>query len=141
MKREAGVLMAVVFAFGAALQWAGYDSAYQVGYGAISMMGVVISATFFWLWWVRATPLALGMAFSWAGAGSVMGWWWIFNMLEQPQSLVQHNALFLFLSLYIVGAISHFRVIQQALELPRHAFWLPVGGTVLLSMLIWRASH
>ena len=62
----------------------GYDLAYQMAYGAISAMAVLISATFFWLWWQRATPLALGMGFSWAGAGMVMGYWWVHNLLDRP---------------------------------------------------------
>ena len=115
----------------------GYSPAYQVGYGAIAIMGWGISVTFLWLWWVRATPLALGMAFSWAGAACVMGWWWVYNLLDHPELMQQNPGLFVFLSLYIVGATMHFRVIEDALSWPRRAFWLPVAGAWLLSLAIW----
>jgi len=138
MKRAIGffVCMVLIFELGAIIL--GYSSAYKLGYGAISIMGMIIAATFLWLWWVRATPLALGMAFSWAGSGTVMGWWWSYNILGSPEAMHDNKALFVFLSLYIVGAVMHFKVIQQALSLPRNIFWVPVGGAMLLSVLAWR---
>ena len=117
----------------------GYDLAYQMAYGAISAMAVLISATFFWLWWQRATPLALGMGFSWAGAGMVMGYWWVHNLLDRPDWMDENPILFVFLAAYIVGAILHFRVIAQTVPQPFLAFWTPLLmlvsvalGTVLL---------
>ncbi len=137
MKRAIVLFAGLVLVFELGVHLLGYASTYKVGYGAISIMGVVIALTFLWLWWVRATPLALGMAFSWAGAGSVMGWWWSFNVLGRPEVMHDNKALFVFLSLYIVGALMHFRVIQQALSLPREVFWLPVGGATLISLMVW----
>ena len=55
----------------------GYQPTYQIAYGALTLMAAMISLTFLWLWARRATPLALGMSLSWAGASSVMGWWWV----------------------------------------------------------------
>lgn len=137
MKRAIGFFVCMVLVFELGVRMMGYSSAYKVGYGAISIMGVIIALTFLWLWWVRATPLALGMAFSWAGSGTVMGWWWSYSILDRPEAMHNNKALFVFLSLYIVGALMHFHVIQQALSLPRNIFWLPVGGATLVSVLVW----
>ena len=137
MKWAIATLLVLVAVFQVGHRTLGYDTAYQVGYGAIAIMGVCISLTFLWLWWVRATPLALGMAFSWAGAASVMGWWWVFNLLDHPVAMQQNPGLFVFLSLYIVGATMHFRVIEDALSWPRRAYWLPVAGAWLLSLALW----
>ena len=43
-----------------------------IAYRAMTLMAAMISLTFLWLWARRATPLALGMSLSWAGASSVM---------------------------------------------------------------------
>lgn len=137
MKRALGFFVGLVLLFELAFQTLGYSSAYKVGYGVIAIMGVGISLTFLWLWWVRATPLALGMAFSWAGSGLVMGWWWSFNILGRPDAMRDNRMLFVFLSLYIVGALMHFRVIQQAMSLPRNVFWVPVGAATLISLFAW----
>ncbi|MEO1239958.1 MAG: hypothetical protein AAFW64_10015 [Pseudomonadota bacterium] len=114
----------------------GFGAAYAISYGAISLMGLMISGTFLWLWYERATPLALGMSFSWAGASTVMGWWWLYNVFGQPASMHDNAALLGFVSLYCVGAILHFGVIQSSLSLPRAAYMLPVVGSVVVSLII-----
>lgn len=118
----------------------GFGAAYAIGYGAISMMGLVISATFFWLWYKRTTPLALGMSFSWAGASTVMGWWWLFNVRGQPAGMVDNQVLLALVSLYCVGAILHFAVIQTTLHLPRAAYFVPVIASLAISVLIHLAT-
>lgn len=137
MKWAVTTFCVIVLVFQLVYRTMGYFPAYQVGYGAITIMGCTISLTFLWLWWVRATPLALGMALSWAGAACVMGWWWLYNVLGQPEPMQQNPQLFFFLSLYIVGAIMHFRVIEDALAWPRRFFWLPVIGACCISLGIW----
>ena len=82
----------------------GYEAAYEISYGAFTLMAAMVSLTFLWLWMQRATPLAVGMAFGWAGAASVMGWWWVYNLLDGPTGMENSVALFLFLSVYLVGA-------------------------------------
>ncbi|MEL7105496.1 MAG: hypothetical protein AAGM21_06230 [Pseudomonadota bacterium] len=114
----------------------GFGAAYAISYGAISLMGLMISGTFFWLWYKRATPLALGMSFSWAGASTVMGWWWLYRVFERPEAMEDNAALLGFVSLYCVGAILHFGVIQSSLSLPRVAYIFPVIGSLLVSLLI-----
>ena len=137
MIRAIFIFAALVAVFILDYRTLGYTSAYQVGHGAATIMGLAISLTFLWLWWVRATPLALGMAFSWAGAACVLGWWWFFDLLEQPEFMAQSPGLFVFLSLYVAGAILHFRVIEETLAWPRQAFWVPILGALGLSTLIW----
>lgn len=124
-----GALIAIDLTFG-------FRTAYSISYGAISLMGLAISGTFLWLWYKRTTPLALGMSFSWAGASTVMGWWWLFAALERPASMFQNEVLLAFVSLYCVGAILHFSVIQSTLQLPRSAYALPVFGSLLVSLII-----
>lgn len=126
MKHAMGMFFAVATAFVFAHAVFGYQLAYEIGYGAITVMSIFISGTFLWLWRARTTPLALGMAFSWAGTASVMGWWWMFNVLDRPAGMVQSEFLFLFLSLHIVGAVLHFGVIQRSMGIARQAFLVPV---------------
>ncbi len=115
----------------------GYQLVYQVAYGAITLMALMIAATFLWLFMVRATPLALGMAYSWAGAGFVLGWWWYFKLLGHPEVLRESPVLFNFLPFYFVGAVLHFAVIHRSFGLHGAAFLLPVIGAVALSAGIY----
>ena len=73
-------------------QTLGYRMSFDIGYGAFTLMAAMISATFLWLWVRRATPLAMGMAFGWAGAASVMGWWWMFNLWKKPPVIIDSPA-------------------------------------------------
>ncbi len=109
----------------------------QVAYGAIALMALMIAATFLWLFVVRATPLALGMAYSWAGAAFVMGWWWFYNLSGQPGWLRDSAILSSILPLYFVGAVLHFAVIHRSFGLHGAAFVLPVIGAVALSAGIY----
>lgn len=93
----------------------GYGTAYSVAYGAVVAEALAISATFFWLWRTRATPLALGMGFSWAGAFGVMGWWWLYQRLGAPEIMVENPILFLFVATYFIGGVLHFNVIIRSL--------------------------
>ena len=126
----AGVLVVLLLAYAAL----GFDLVYHLTYGVVTAMAAVIAGTFLWLWWARATPLALGMAFSWAGATSVMGWWWAFTLAGHPPAMIQHPAIFLFPAAYLVGAILHFQVINRTLGLSEGVAWmLP---TIILVALV-----
>ena len=114
----------------------GYATVYQIGYGAFSLMAAMISLTFLWLWARRATPLALGMSFSWAGAASVMGWWWVFNLFSRPGFMVESEILFLFLALYFAGAVLHFAVIAKSVSAPPLFLGVPVFASLALSALV-----
>ena len=104
----------------------GYDTARAIAYGAVIPMGAMIAATFLWLWAMRATPLALGMAFSWAGTTAVFAWWWIFAALGAPEALATAPVLFPFVALHLVGAILHFHVLERSMALRPGAFLVPV---------------
>jgi hypothetical protein len=114
----------------------GYEAAYEISYGAFTLMAAMVSLTFLWLWMERATPLAIGMAFGWAGAASVMGWWWVYHILDNPAQMRQNAALFLCLSVYFVGAILHFAVIGRSLGLARGLWLAPVALAIAVSVVL-----
>lgn len=104
----------------------GYEVAYKVAYGAVVGLGLSMSATFFWLWYSRQTPLALGMGCSWAGASGVMGWWWLFKHFNRPDFMAENEILFVFVACYFVGGILHFQVIARSLGAKAWALLLPM---------------
>lgn len=114
----------------------GYEAAYEISYGAFTLMAAMVSLTFLWLWMQRATPLAMGMAFGWAGAASVMGWWWVFNLLDGPAPMRDSAALFICLSVYFVGAVMHFAVIGRSLGLAKGLWTVPVVLAVVASAVL-----
>lgn len=136
MKDALGVLG--MSAMGMLLLYAvvGYEAAYEISYGAFTLMAAMVSLTFLWLWVQRSTPLAVGMAFGWAGAASVMGWWWIFNLLEQPVAMVENALLFMCLSVYFVGAVLHFAVIGRSLGMVRGLWMIPVALAIAVSSVL-----
>lgn len=96
-------------------RWVDYDAAYLIGYGAITLAALVIAATFAWLWRVRATPMAVGMALSWSGCAGFVGYWWLFQVIGRtPGTPLDRQALWAFLALYLAGAMGHLRVIAGA---------------------------
>lgn len=137
MKQAFALAVVLIAVLQAGYQLAGYQAVYQIGYGAITMMSMMISATFLWLYVQRATPLALGMAYSWSGAGMVMGWWWLYAVLGRPLWVLDSPVLFNFLSLYFVGAVLHFSVIHRSFGWHGSAFLLPIIGAVALSAVIY----
>jgi hypothetical protein len=128
------ILMIALFELAAVVF--GYALTYQVGYGAFSILALTISATFLWLWYQRSTPLALGMAIGWGGAAGVMAWWWVFNTLEQPEWMQGNPLLFVFLSLYLVGALLHLEVIGRSFNLSLPTTLAPIFGAFLFSILV-----
>ncbi len=139
MKQALLILMVTLGCFAVLRAVKGFATSWQVGFGAISIMGAVIALTFAWLWVARATPLALGMAFSWAGSASVMGWWWTFRVLGQPDWMVDNPLILVFLSFYITGATLHFAVIQRSLGYHSVIFMAPVGLALAASAVILAA--
>lgn len=127
-------------AFGFLLAYAvfGYEAVYEVGHGAFSLIAATISLTYFWLWLKRATPLALGMSISWAGTSSVMGWWWVYSLLDRPRVMFESPLLFASLAIYFVGGTLHFAVIERSLGSRRNAFLLPVVLSLVVSAMVRR---
>ena len=111
----------------------GYAAARAIAYGAAILMGAMIAGTFLWLWAVRATPLALGMAFSWAGTTAVFAWWWLFAALGRPDVLAVSPIFFPFVALHLVGAVLHFHVLERSMALRPGAFLIPVGAAFAVS--------
>ncbi len=133
--RNALILLAVsMTAFTAISVAFGYDTAIAVAYALVAAMAMSISGTFFWLWRARATPLALGMGFSWIGTAGVLGWWWTYRLLNRPEAMVEHPALFGFVAAYFVGAVLHFQVVGRSLG-PR-AIYLFVPVVLMLTAAI-----
>ncbi len=137
MKQAFMLLMGLVVLFQAGYELFGYAAVYEIAYGAITLMALMIAATFLWLFVVRATPLALGMAYSWAGAGAVMGWWWVYQFSGRPDWLSASPVLFACLPFYFVGAVLHFAVIHRSFGLHGLAFLVPVVVAVAVSAGIY----
>ncbi|WP_432448004.1 hypothetical protein [Aliiroseovarius marinus] len=137
MKQAFALMMVLAVLLQAGYLVAGYDAIYQIGYGAITLMGLMISLTFLWLYLQRATPLALGMAYSWSGASLVLGWWWIFSLAGEPAAMAESPLHFAPLALYLSGALLHFSVIHRSFGLHGAAFLLPVFGAVVVSTVIY----
>lgn len=133
MKQVMTLYGLVLAAAGMAVAALGLEQALLLAYGAIALMALMISATFLWLWQVRATPLALGMSLSWAGSGLTIGWWWAMQIAQSPVWGMEAAMLFVFLSLLIAGAVLHFSVIQGSFGLSGLSFLWPVLGALLVS--------
>lgn len=135
--RQAIILVFAIFALGiVAAGEVGPKAITLVAMGAISVMALMIAATFFWLWQMRATPLAFGMALSWAGTGASFGWFWLQTIIRSTEWGIEAAALFMALSLVISGAILHFSAIQWSLGLGRFAFVWPVAIAFSLSICL-----
>ncbi|RVV99266.1 hypothetical protein EKE94_00780 [Mesobaculum littorinae] len=94
----------------------GPGAAARAGYTAMTPLAAAIAATFLWLWRERATPLALGMAFSWAGAAGLCLWWARVGAAPGPlPGQAVPPAVFACLALYLTGALLHFAVIRSSL--------------------------
>jgi hypothetical protein len=107
---------AVAVVVAVAMHGAGRTAA--TGFAAVAAMAALIAATFLWLWWVRATPLALGMALSWSGVALVAA-----DLAGGAGAVVPLIAL-PFLG---VGAALHFAVMRRSMGLPRRTVLLPAG--------------
>jgi len=130
------LLATIIAVFEVAHAFLGYGLAYRIGYGTFAVLAAVISATFCWLWYQRSTPLALGMAFGWAGASSVMAWWWLYRIFSRPDWMLGNSVLFVFLSVYLAGAILHLEVIGRSFSLSKVTTYAPVAGAVLISVVV-----
>ena len=97
--------------------------------GALSIMAALIAGTFLWLWQVRATPLALGMGFSWSGLAILLGPWMALN--HAPHGVIPLVAL----SCLCTGAALHFATIQASFGLRGAHFLWPIGGAIVLAAL------
>ncbi|MEQ3626596.1 MAG: hypothetical protein ABNH26_15365 [Celeribacter sp.] len=136
------VYAAGMAAFHVAYLGIGFEPARNLGLGLVVLLAVLISAVFGWLWLMRTTPLALGLAFSWAGAACLLGWWWLREVLGAPGWMVGNGVVFAFLTTYLTGAVLHLVVVQQSFALRRVAAWAPVALAAVISfgVLAWRGE-
>lgn len=129
MKQAIGLLALVLAALGLIRAALGGEVALALATGAMALMALMIAGTFLWLWVVRATPLALGMAFSWLGWGLFAGWGW-FNGTAHAD-----GAALAVLAFCFVGAVLHFSVIHRSFGRHGASFLWPVALAVALAAL------
>ncbi len=125
------VLVGVHFSF--VLQ--GFGRTAEIVHGMLTVMALMISATFLWLWGMRLSPLSLGMAFSWAGAAMVMGWEWLAAQFGDPAWMNESELLLVLTGVLMTGAVLHFEVLETSFGYRRGVFLLPVAAALLLSAL------
>jgi hypothetical protein len=136
MKQALWLLGGTAAAFHAVEYLAGELVARDLGFCWIALMSALIALTFLWLWWERATPLALGMAVSWAGTASMMGWWWLQRPLERSDAASGDGLPLVFLSFQITGAMLHFEVMQTSMGYRRGAAAIPVLAAFAASVMV-----
>jgi hypothetical protein len=127
MRQALWLLGAAAAALAAALAGLGPATTAAAGFGGVAAMAALISGTFLWLWWVRATPLALGMALSWAGSALIAGW-----LAATPAAAGLPLAA---LPLLTAGATLHFAVMRTSMGLGRAAGWAPAAAVCAAAML------
>ncbi len=135
--RESLVLQGIVFVvlFGVQL-WLGPATAQALGFCLVALMAAMIAATFLWLWRRRATPLALGMAFSWCGTATILTWFWIDRMVGRPQWMADTAIVLVCLAFYVTGAVHHFAVIRRSMGVSSLVFIVPLLVIGALGALI-----
>lgn len=114
----------------------GFLGTAEIAHGALTVMALMISATFLWLWGMKMSPLSLGMAMSWAGAAMVMGWWWLYALLGAPVWMMRSELALVCLALYVTGAILHFEVLESSFGFRRGSFLLPVAAALAVAVLL-----
>jgi hypothetical protein len=117
MRQALWLLAAATAALALAVVTLGPVSTAVAGYAAVAAMAVLIAATFLWLWWVRATPLALGMALSWSGVA----------LIAASSPALPLPAL----PLLTAGAVLHFAVMRRSMNLPRATLAAPAAASAI----------
>ncbi|MFV0358477.1 hypothetical protein [Tropicimonas sp.] len=136
MKQAFSIYVMVLAATHTSFLARGVHATAGIAYGALTIMALMISAIFLWLWAMRMSPLSLGMAFSWAGAALVMGWWWLHSLLGAPLWMQRSELPLVLLTLFLTGAILHFQVIETSFGFRRGGFLLPVAGAVVAAAFV-----
>jgi len=127
MKQAIGLLALVLAALQLGRLLLGGEAVLALATAAVALMALMIAATFLWLWAVRATPLALGMAFSWLGWGLFAGWGRIAGAPGAPLAV---------LGFCIVGAVLHFSVIHRSFGWHGASFLWPVALSLAVGVLL-----
>jgi len=137
MRQAALMFLAVAAVFQIGNRVLASPAMQDIAQGATALVALVIAGTFLWLWARRTTPLALGMALSWAGAGLMLGWWWAYGLMGRPAAMATSPVLLHFLALYAVGAALHLAVIARSFDLPERGVILPM---LVAAAASWAAS-
>ena len=127
MKQAIGLLALVLAALQLGRLLLGGEAVLALATAAVALMALMIAATFLWLWAVRATPLALGMAFSWLGWGLFAGWGRVTGAPGAPLAV---------LGFCIVGAVLHFSVIHRSFGWHGASFLWPVALSLAVGVLL-----
>lgn len=134
MTRAMALLGAIVTLLSALAARLGMGVAQDVARVALVLLGGGIAAIFLWLWHERATPLALAMTFSWAGATAAMGWWLATDLAAGAR--VAQPVLLGFLAVYLTGTLLHLQAIRDAFGLGRVALVSVIGGAAAASVVV-----
>jgi hypothetical protein len=118
------LMMACTAAFGIAERRFGTEAATLAAMRGAAALALPLAAAFVWLWLERATPLALGLALSWAGSGALLG------ICAVTQSAAGAHLL---TAIYGAGAVLHLRVVAQITPWPAPVYWGAIGGAALVA--------
>lgn len=135
MKQSIGLLALILAMVEAGQILLGGEALLVIASGAMTLMALMIAGTFLWLWAEMATPLALGMAYGWSGAGLLAGAWWLTQLGVRPAW--SSGDLAMLLALPAVGAVLHFAVIHRSFGFHGGGFWWPVLAALGLSSLVY----
>ena len=134
MSRSVLLILGVYVTLSSIDRTLGFNAAHDIAYAVISLLAIVIAVVFAWLWRVRATPMAMGMALSWAGCHGFVGYWWVYDQLgREPATYLEHDVLFVFIALYFSGAVLHLSVISKAYFKTRVVFWGTLTGVASIA--------
>ncbi|MBS8228375.1 hypothetical protein [Vannielia litorea] len=136
MIRALGLMIVILLALGLLARPFGLVTAQDVARAALATMAATLSGTFLWLWREKATPLALAMTFSWAGASTLMGWRVMQDVLGQPAWMGESPMLLGVLGVYLTGTLLHVEAIRRAFGLGQVALVFLLGGTLGGSVLV-----
>ncbi len=136
MTRALGLLALILLALALLARPFGLVTAQDVARAALAAMAATLSGTFLWLWREKATPLALAMTFSWAGASALMGWRVMQDVLGQPAWMLENPLLLGVLGVYLTGTLLHVEAIRRAFGLGQVALVFLLGGTLGAAVLV-----
>ncbi|QDC09309.1 hypothetical protein FHY55_08665 [Oceanicola sp. D3] len=136
MIRALGLLAAILLVLGLLARPFGLVTAQDLARAALATMAATLAGTFLWLWREKATPLALAMTFSWAGASALMGWRVAQDVLGRPAWMEESPMLLGVLGVYLTGTLLHVEAIRRAFGLGQVALVFLLGGTLGTVVLV-----
>lgn len=136
MTRALGLMALILLVLGVLARPLGLVTAQDLARAALVAMAATLAGTFLWLWREKATPLALAMTFSWAGASALLGWRVAQDMLGHPAWMVESPLLLGVLGVYLTGTLLHVEAIRRAFGLGQVALVFVLGGTLGAAMLV-----